>query len=337
MSKEVVTVGGGNGSPVINESLLRTQQVDKINAVAAVFDSGGATGRRRLDSFGKEIAYSDAMRNLFSLVRPKDRDSLQYKALLELFNHRDTRDRVLGQDIFSRFFDPIEGFSQIERVIENLGIDLKGHVLPSSTESANIAFTTTSGRNFLGEHLLDANRMSEDMVINMYLDPSVDAYAPAADAIANAQAVFLSCGSLHGSVLSNFLPNGMKEALSQSDTKLFLVTNLVSTRNETHEFTPFQFAEIVERYSGRKPDGLIVPDISRADFEVKHPDVAMLYDQEHSHFLGWSSQELYRAEDKGIRIITHAATKVVEAENGYKIVRHDPQKLSDALGTILGA
>lgn len=335
MSKEIVTVGGGNGSPIINESLLRTQKVHDINAVAAVFDSGGATGRRRLDSFGREIAYSDAMRNLFSLIHPDKRDSKQYKALLELFNHRDSRDRVLGQDIFSRFFDPIEGFSQIEKIIEDLGINLQGHVLPSSTEPTNIAFTTTSGGKFLGEHLLDANRMSQDVVVNMYLDPSVDAYTPAADAIANAQVIVLSCGSLHGSVLSNFLPSGMREALAKSEAKLFLVTNLVSTRNETHGFTPLQFAEIVERYSGRKPDGLIVPDISRKDFESKHPDVAALYSREHSHFLGWGSQELYRAKDSGIKIITHQATRVVEAENGYKIVRHDPQRLSDALETIL--
>ncbi|OIP57201.1 MAG: hypothetical protein COX79_00155 [Candidatus Levybacteria bacterium CG_4_10_14_0_2_um_filter_36_16] len=337
MSKEIVTVGGGNGSPVINEALLLTQKVDKINAVAAVFDSGGATGRRRLDSFGREIAYSDAMRNLFSLVSPDKRAAKNYQALLELFNHRDSRDRVLGQDIFSRFFDPIKGFSQIEEIIENLGIDLQGHVFPSSTKPTNIAFTTTSGRNFLGEHLLDEHRMSEDIVINMYLDPSVDAYTPAADAIANAQVTILSCGSLHGSVLSNFLPNGMKEALARSKTKLFLVTNLVSARNETHNLTPVQFAEIVEKYSGKKPDGLIVPEISRESFESKYPDVSALYNQEHSHFLGWNSQELYKAQDKGIRIITHRATKVVEAENGYKIVRHDPQKLSDALGTILTA
>ncbi len=337
MSKEIVTVGGGNGSPIINEALLLTSKVDNINAVAAVYDSGGATGRRRLDALGKEIAYSDAMRILISLFPPEKQDARQYFALKKLFNHRDERDKVLGQDIFNRFFDPIEGFGQIEEVMRDLGIDIQGHVLPSSTEPSNIAFATTSGRKFVGEHLLDANRMSQDMVINMYLDPKVDAYVPAEDAIENAQLVILSSGSIHGSVLSNFLPNGMREALQKSKAKLFLVTNLVSTRNETHNFTPLQFAEMVKKYSGRQPDGLIVPEISREDFEAKNHEVAVLYDQEHAHFLGWDSRELYRAENKGIQIITHQATRIIDAGDGLKIVRHDPQKLSDALGQLLAA
>lgn len=337
MSHEIVTVGGGNGSPIVNEALLRTTGINSINAVAAVYDSGGATGRRRLDSLGQELAYSDAMRILLSLVPPEQKETDSYRAVYELFNHRDGRGKVLGQDIFNRYFDEKDGFSGIEQGMKAFGINLKGHVLPSSTQPSNIAFITSSGRNYSGEHLLDDNRMSKDLVIDMYLDPSVDAYVPATDAVERAGLIVLSCGSLHGSLFSNFLPTGMREALSKSQAKMFLVTNLVSSRNETHDYTPMQFVDIVKRYTGKKPDGLIVPEISRKEFEHAHPDVAGLYDLEHSHFLGWESRELYAVENQGVQIITHQATRVVEGQNGYKVVRHDPKGLSDALGKIISS
>jgi uncharacterized cofD-like protein len=335
MPHQVVTIGGGSGSPIINESLLRTNKVDGLVAVAAVYDTGGATGRRRLDAYGQELAYSDAMRILLSLVSPDNINFQAFQTVKELFNHRDGRDRVLGQDIFSRFFSPTDGFIKIEQHLTALGINLKGRVLPSSTQPTNITFVTSSGRTFTGEHLFDDQRMSKDTILDMYLNPPVRAYGPAADAIAQAKLIILSCGSLYGSVLANFLPQGMKAALSQSPAKMFYITNLTSTRNETHNFTPGDFVNIIKKYTGKPPDGLIVPQISRPEFEKAHPDIARLYDLEHSHFLGWSPPELHAVEAAGVRIITHQATTVVKGKNNYRVIRHDPRKLSVALQKIL--
>jgi uncharacterized cofD-like protein len=331
MSHEIVTVGGGTGSSVVNEALLRTGTVDNINAIAAVYDSGGATGRRRLDAYGKEPAYSDAMRILLSLVPPDQIQTQVFREMKELLTDRDEREKVLGQEIFHRFFNTVDGFSKIENKMRAFGIILKGHVLPSSTEPSNIVFLTTSGRTFIGEHLLDEQRMAKDMVSDMHLNPSVDVYTPAAEAIEKAQLIILSCGSLHGSVLSNFLPNGMKEALLRSKAQVLLVTNLVSTRNETHGLKPEDFVKLVEKYAGRRPNGLIVPEMTRQQFESRYPNAAKLYDLEHSHFLGWDDKELYAVEDEGVQIFPHRATSVVDAGNGFEIVRHDPTELAKTL------
>lgn len=335
MSHAVVTVGGGTGSPIINEALLRTNKVNTILAVAAVYDSGGATGKKRLDSYGKEIAYSDPMRILLSLVTPNEYHTKKYQALKGWFNHRDDTDKVLGHDIFNRRFSRKNGFSKLEEDITDLGITLHGHVLPSSTDPSNIAFVTKSGRHYRGEHLLDDNRMSKDMVIGMELSPAVNAYQPAMNAIEKAKLIILSCGSIHGSVLSNFLPKGMKEAFAKSRAKIYLVTNLVSTRNETHNFKPLNFVKIIEQYTGKKPHGLIVPHITRMQFERQHPKTAQLYKLDHSGFLGWEAADLKAAEKTGIEIIQHDATVVVEGKGGYQVVRHDPKKLSLTLGQIL--
>jgi uncharacterized cofD-like protein len=249
----------------------------------------------------------------------------------ELLTDRDEHERVLGQEIFHRFFNTADGFSRIEDKMRAFGIILKGHVLPSSTEPSNIVFLTKSGRTFIGEHLLDEQRMAKDIVLDMHLNPSVDVYAPAAEAIEKAKLIILSCGSLHGSVLSNFLPNGMKEALLRSNARVLLVTNLVSTLNETDGFKPGGFVELVEKYTNRRLNGLIVPEMTRQQFESLYPNTARLYDLEHSHFLGWEDSELHAIENEGIDIFVHKATSIVDAGNGFEVVRHDPAELAKTL------
>ncbi|MEK7127783.1 MAG: 2-phospho-L-lactate transferase CofD family protein [Patescibacteria group bacterium] len=52
----IVTIGGGSGTPVLNEALLLVG-VKKITSIVTVMDSGGITGRMRTDAMGKEVAY----------------------------------------------------------------------------------------------------------------------------------------------------------------------------------------------------------------------------------------------------------------------------------------
>lgn len=332
----IVTVGGGNGNPVINESLLGTGMVSYINVISAVFDMGGATGRRRTDSRGMEIAYSDPMRNLASLADPNQRNTPQYKALLEHLKSRQWG-KVLGQDVFAHFHRDGDGFDGVQEHLTNLtGINFMGKVLPSTAESTNIKFSTGSGRIYTGENQLDEHYMSKDMVVDMWLEKDVLAYTDAKDAIEKATLIILACGSVRGSVLCNTLPLGMREAFHRSQAQIYLVTNLVSTRNETHDFKPADFAALVNSYIGEgRLNGLIVPEVTRAKFEEIYPEVSYIYDLDHSYFLGWEDNELKMAEETGIKIVTHNATIVVDSDGKERTVRHDPSKLSEALKSLL--
>ncbi len=337
MGKEVVTVGGGTGSPELNRALLQTNKVDFIRAIAAVFDSGGATGRRRLNSEGNEPAYSDAMRILLSLVRVNSEDDqIRFQALKDVMSHRNRKDEVLGHSVFEHFYDKHDGYKNIENLLKRLGYNLHGTVLPSTTQSANLIFTTESGRKFEGEHELDARYMSPDVVVDMVLDPQVNAYPEATKAIRQAKLIFLSFGSLHGSLLCNFLPDGMRQAMAESEAKIVLTTNLVSTRNETHDFNPLQYIQTVRRYTGVDVSAIVVPEISRREFESRYPEVASLYSLEYSHFLGWEQTELYRVQSESVRVITHQAIRIIDIpRENTKIVRHDPVKLAEALKDVL--
>lgn len=333
--QKIVTVGGGNGSPVVNEALLRTGKVHYIDAISAVFDTGGATGRRRTDSRGQEIAFSDPMRNLISLVDPDLHGSAQYQALVDHLTSR-FWGHVLGQEVFAHFHEDGDGFDKVQDHLTALtGIKFMGRVLPSTGVSTNIKFLTSSNRLFTGEDQLDANRMSKNMIINMWLEKDAVAYPDAKDALENADFITLACGSMYGSVLCNTLPDGIKEAFERTKAKIYLVTNLVSTRSETHSFTPIDFVNLVQRYAGRQLSGLIVPEMTQKQFESDHSEVAALYDLDHSHFLGWEGKDLKIIEQEGVEVITHKATNVVNTDTKGSIVRHDPIKLAEAFKTIL--
>lgn len=338
---ELVTIGGGSGLPVLHDSLLRIKDpktsqdlIEFINAIVAVYDSGGATGQRRaLDP--REIAYADAMKCLFSLIPYALARKDPVLATKEVFFNRNGG-TVAGQDIFNRYYSQTSGFENIQRQLTRMmGITFKGQVLPSSLKSSHIVSETARGRVFKGEHFLDTRHMAKDKVKKMYLDPPVDAYPPAMEALSQAELILLSFGSLHGSVLANFLPEGMKEALKKFKGQFVLLTNLTSERNATHNFTPLDFVRIVEEYTGRRLDALIVPEMSRRKFEKENPDVKEYYGDEGSHFLGWGNKKLYEAEKEGVKVFTHKATVFERDDVGHRVVRHGPEELSKTLVHVL--
>lgn len=328
---KIVTIGGGSGTPVINESLLLAG-ASFIQSVVTVMDSGGITGRMRIDSEGREIAYSDALRTLLSLRDIKTLKEDQDNALVSLLKKRNLKGQDLGYFLFSQFYDnEKDGFKNIQRLLESLTtVKFKGEIIPVTLKSTNIVFETKMGRIYKGEHELDDKRMAADPVKNMWLEPEVPAYEEALNAICNSDILIFSCGSLYGSVLCNLLPEGIKNCLRQSKAKKVLVTNLASTRSETHNFKPIDFIKVFQKYTGlTKPiDIFIAPSISRKEFEKKYPVVAKRYASEHSYFLGWEEKEFSEIKKLGVKIIKHNATFV---EPKSLTLRHDSIKLSNCL------
>jgi len=328
----IVTVGGGTGTPVVNEALLLAG-VKYISSIVTTMDSGGITGRRRTDSHGEEVAFSDALRTLLSLVCTQDKKSSRYRALEKILRSRTETDQ-LGYSIFSHLFNKKFGFAPLQKELENLiGMKFCGQIIPVTTQFTNISFETKSGAIFTGEHELDNHRMSKDMVKKIWLEPKVTAFPDAINAIKKADIIVFSLGSLYGSVLSNLLPQGIKEAYQKSHALTIYITNLASSRNETHEFEPDDFIKVFRKYSSlaNPLDILIVPATSRGEFEKKYPRAVKNYDDEYSHFLGWEKNGL---EEKlsGVKLLFHNATLV---DPVHQRLRHDPKELAKTFRKLL--
>lgn len=330
--RKIVTIGGGTGTAVVNEALLLAG-ARFISSIVTTMDSGGLTGRRRTDSHGAEIAFSDAMRTLLSLVYLKDKKFLRYQSLEKILRSRTETDQ-LGYSIFSHLFDKQYGFAPLQKELENLtGIKFCGQIIPVTTQSTNISFRTQSGEIFHGEHELDNHRMSKDMVKKIWLEPAANAFPKAIEAIEEAGWIIFSFGSLHGSVLSNLLPKGIKEAYRKSRAIKVYVSNLASTRNETHEYQPSDFIQVFRKYScvSYPLDVLILPQMTRRQFEKKYPEATKNYDNEHAHFLGWDKAQIAKIP-RQTKVLFHDATVV---DPVHQRLRHDPKKLAKTFRQLL--
>ena len=151
----------------------------------------------------------------------------------------------------------------------------------------------------------------------------------ALELIEKADYLIFPCGSLHGSILVNFLPIGVQTALKKSKAKKVLVANLVSSRNETHNFKLENYLEIFQKYSDltRPLDTILVPKLTRLDFEKEYPEIATRYASEHSYFLGWQTDKI-----NDVEVIKHDATIV---DPVLKRLRHNPQKLAEIFQKII--
>lgn len=331
---KIVTIGGGTGAPVITQALLLAG-FKNLSCIAASMDSGGKTGIIRSDERDQVIAISDLLRTLISLISSTNHQK-NIKSFTDLISFTDGRQRNLGYTIYYALLEMYQNdFIKAQEHLENLlGISFDGTVIPVTTDSSNICFETQNGTVFRGESELDKQSMSKNTIIDIWLDPDVPATPQAMTAIEEADYVIYCPGSLYGSIISNFLPIGIKEALEASKAQKILITNLVSNRNQTHHFTPDRYIKVFQKYTGlEKPvDIIIMPNVSQKAFEKRYPKVAKSYNLEHAHFLGWTPKEIKNTLKKGIKIYS---TDIISITPHLNRLRHDSKKLSKVLKTII--
>jgi uncharacterized cofD-like protein len=324
----IVTIGGGTGAPIVLQALIKAG-FSQINAICAATDSGGRTGIIRSDERDKVIAISDLLRSLIALAPT---DSEQIDGFKELLSVTDSRNRNLGYFIYYALLEYFEDdFMEVQSLFEKVtGIEFLGCGIPVTLKATTLCFKTESGNIHRGEHELDLYAMSRDLVADIWLQPAVRATPKAIQAIKEATHIVYCPGSTYGSIIANFLPIGITNALKVTEAKKILITNLVSTRNETHEFKPINYWELFCKYTQLENpfDVLIAPNISQAEFEKQYPDVARRYADEHSYFLGWTANELESLQQKGVQIVLGEHYSVTKE---LKRVRHN----SDTLRKVL--
>lgn len=331
---KIVTFGGGTGAPVIIQALLLAGFKD-ISCICASMDSGGKTGIIRSDERDQVIAISNLLRNLLALITSTNHQK-NISAFTEMVSFIDGRQRNLGYTIYYALLEKYQNdFLKVQTHLEDLlGVKFGGTAIPITTDSSNIFFKTQSGQVFRGEHELDKQSMSKNMIIDVWLEPKVQATPEAIKAVEEADFIIFCPGSLYGSILANFLPEGVREALKATKAQKILVTNLVSNRNQTHHITPLKYRSIFRHYTRlKKPfDVFLSPKLSTAEFNRAHPEVSLAYADEHAHFLGWTPEKLKKLTLHHIKVITSNTISITSQLNR---LRHDPAKLAKIFKKII--
>lgn len=275
----VVTIGGGSGMPIVNKALVLAGYRD-IKSIVTTFDSGGDTGRMRTDERGNLLAFSDYWRSLISLW-----DDGEQKAVWEeMLRYRDGRGRNFGNIFFQFMAEKSGSLSKVDSLFASLtGADLRGEVIPVCFVPLELCFETKSGKRYIGEHFLDELRMSTDMVEKMWLSSEAEANPEVLAVLKEAEVIIICPGSMYGSVLTNFLPKGVREAYCRSRGKKILLTNIMSTRNENHGFSQKEYTEVFEEYIGCRNvfDLVVMPDLTKLNKKDLSQALAF-YESEHS-------------------------------------------------------
>ncbi len=277
--KKIVTIGGGSGMPVINRGLILAGG-DNIVSIVTTFDSGGDSGRMRTDERGRILAFSDYWRSLMSLWPDEEKKELWAGML----SFRDGRGRNFGNMFFQFMSEKLGSLNNVDKYFDHLvGVKIKGWVVPVSLEPANICFETVCKKSYCGEHRLDDLRMSFDMVDKAWIEPQVRANAKAIKAILEAEVIIICPGSFYGSVLINFLPSGIAEAMAKTNAQVIFFSNIMSTPNESHGFCQYDYVKLLKKYLGAKLrlDMIVMADLSKLDRKLL-TEVLKLYSMEHS-------------------------------------------------------
>ncbi len=306
----VVAIGGGTGLSNLLRG-LKQHDID-ITAIVTVADDGGSTGRIRREY---DIPAPGDIRNC--IVALADDESL----VSQLFQYRFDRDGsdLKGHSLGNLF---ITALSQVtgsfEQAVLEFGkvVNIRGRVMPSTLENIDLCAELVDGTKVLGESNISGDKAP---IRKVYLQPEHPAaYAPALDAIVNADLIILGPGSLYTSVIPNLLVSGVVDAIRWSRGTTVYACNVATQRGETDHFTATDHIRAVVEYLGPGNLDYAVVNSNLASAEVIKPELsvqAVLDDGQMAIF-------------DGVKIV---GGDVISDTNP---LRHDPTKLSQVLVTL---
>ncbi|MBU1117713.1 YvcK family protein, partial [Patescibacteria group bacterium] len=223
-------------------------------------------------------ATSDYWRSLISLWE----DGLQKKVWEDMLRYRDGRGRNFGNSFFRFMSEKTGGLAKVDDLFKKLTLaNLKGKVIPVSLSPANICFKCKSGKVFEGEHFLDDMRMSNDFVEKIWLSPKVKANPEAIDSLVEADLIIVCPGSVYGSLITNFLVEGVGEALEKSKAKKVLMVNIMSVANDGDVGDQEKYANLFKKYVEIDFDLLLMADLGKLN-KKKIEKVIQFYKLENS-------------------------------------------------------
>jgi uncharacterized cofD-like protein len=290
-------------------------RLQKLTAVVTVTDDGGSSGRLRREL---GVLPPGDIRNC--LVALADDEAL----LARLFQYRFPNGGGLtGHSFGNLFLTALTGitgdFYQAILTAESI-LSVRGRILPATLQDVRLRGRGRSGRLYEGESAIGASGEQMDRVV---LDPPAPpAFAPAVEALREADLILVGPGSLYTSILPNLLIPGIREAICESRAKTVLLLNLMTQPGETDGMDGADHLAAVGRLSGPRADGQPLIDVVLANSAPISAPLLARYAQSGARRV---------AADR--RAIEAAGAELVETDllAGGDLIRHDPGKLSRAV------
>ena len=254
-----VVVGGGTGSPMSIRTLLSLQV--ETSAVVAMADDGGSTGILREEA---DVTPPGDIRKCIAAFARDPQDPL-----VRAFKYRFAvaRDHALGNLLLAGLEDACGSFPEAIAICERL-VDAQGHVYPSTLDHVTLAARTRDGRFLDGQAMACHSKTALDWVELRGEHGVVRPYAPALEAIRQADLVVLGPGSLFTSIIPNLLVPGVVDAIRASRGRVLFVCSLADVQGETWGLTAREHLEaLIDHGMAGLVDYMLVhaPEPLRAD------------------------------------------------------------------------
>jgi uncharacterized cofD-like protein len=254
--KNIVTIGGGNGQPVVLRALKEIEKIN-IKAIVTTMDDGGSTGVLREEL--NILPPGDVMKCALALSSCENKLS---NFLLKRFSDDNKlKGHTTGNMLLSMM---VKYLGSYDKAIDSLGkhLNSKGKVIPVTNEKTSLVAEYDNGQIIEGEHKIDENYYEDEKVKikNLKINPEVRANEKALEAILGADYIFLGPGDLYTSVIANFTILEIKEAILNTKAKIYYFMNLMTKKGQTHNLGTKEIVLELEKYLGRRVDGVIVND-----------------------------------------------------------------------------
>jgi len=317
---KITTIGGGSGQYALLSGLRDLSEIT-IDAIVSMVDSGGSTGRLR-DELGI-LPPGDVLKCLLAL-------SPQREIARALFLKRFSKDkRLKGHNSGNMLLTMLSRYTgSFPAGVQALGeiLDVRGNILPVTTDRATLVAELTDGTRIFGENAIDMPRGGQlSKIKDVYLVPHhsgcITAYPPVIDAINAADYIIIGPGDLFTSILSNIVVPGVKDAIKRTKATIVYVVNIMTKYGETHNYSGVDFIEKLEEGIGRSVQ-IVIGNRTK-------PDDAILegYRKQEAEFVEFIDEQKFWQNRK------FYLTDLLDTSGS--IVRHDSQKLARLIQEII--
>lgn len=265
---KIAVIGGGTGSFTMLSALKKYSS--QIAAIVSMADDGGSTGVLR-DELGA-LPPGDVRQCLVALSdSPKIRDLFQYR-----FEGGTLGGHSFGNVLLSTLEKITGDFSQaVETASEILRVS--GTVIPVTLDNVRLKMEWADKSLVLhGERVIDEEYFKHDpRRAELSLVPAAEVNPMALAAIEQADVIVVAPGDLYTSLGPLLVIDGIGEALKKTTAKVVYVSNLVSKKGQTDNFTVSDHAAEIERFAGGP-----VLDYVLYNQQQPTPEVAQRYKEE---------------------------------------------------------
>jgi uncharacterized cofD-like protein len=304
--QKIVTIGGGTGHFQILKGLKNYEC--EVTAVVNMADDGGSSGALR-DEYGI-LPPGDARQCMVALA---DEDGS--RLLRDMFSFRFMDGHNLGNLMITALAGISGSSAQAIKDASKL-LKIKGSVLPVTTDDIILHGESGDGKILRGQTEVSYPKDKSTIIKRIFNVPEAFLYKEAGEAIRNADKIVICPGELYGSILPNFIVEGMRKALQESKAKKIYVCNLF-TKEGNYNFKASNFVQEIEKYAGIKLDKIIIG--------IGRPSIDAL-----KKYLGENSKLVEDDLGTDERVIRgDYAAEYPSAEK--TILRHVPEKIARAI------